>query len=172
METRILASSEQIQRRVKELAQQISRDYAGKNLMLLCVLPNGFIFAADLMRAIEVPVQCHFVQPQRRADDGSSRVEIFYGRDLAVKGKDVLLVEGLVQSGQTTEFLLRTVLSWGASSSKLATLIDKQTARRVALQPDYFGFLIEETFVIGYGLGDPNFGRNLPYIAAGSRHET
>jgi hypoxanthine phosphoribosyltransferase len=169
METRILATPEQIQRRVKELAGQISRDYAGKHLVLLCVLPNGFIFAADLMRAIQVPVQCYFVQPQRKTDDGSSRVEIFYGRDLAVKGKDVLLVEGLVQSGQTTEFLLRTILSWGASSSKLATLIDKQTARRVALQPDYFGFLIEETFVVGYGLGDPEFGRNLPHLAAGFR---
>jgi hypoxanthine phosphoribosyltransferase len=169
MPPKVLLSAEQIERRVKEMGQQISRDYAGKKLMLICVLQNGFVFAADLVRAIDIPVLCHFVQPQRRpTDGGSTHVEIYYGSELDVKGKDVLLVEGLVQSGQTTEFLLRTILSWGANSAKLAALVDKQTARRVPLQPDYMGFILDETYIVGYGMGDPDYGRNLPGIQSES----
>ena len=165
MPGKILLTAEQIQRRVSEIGQQISRDYAGKDLMLLCVLPNGFVFGADLIRAIEIPVSCQFVQPQRKTVEGAaSQIQIHYGPEIDVKGKDVVFVEGLIQSGQTTEFLMRTILGWGASSVRLAAMIDKQTARRVALQPDYMGFIIEETFIIGYGLGDPQYHRNLPYI--------
>lgn len=165
MAPKILLNAEQIQRRVKEIGQQISRDYAGKNLMLLCVLPNGFVFAADLIRAIEIPVSCQFVQPQKKSTQGdSSHVQIHYGPAFDVKGKNIVLVEGLIQSGHTTEFLLRTVLSWSAASARLVALIDKQSARRVPVQPDYMGFILEETFVVGYGMGDPEYGRNLPYI--------
>jgi|SRR5689334_4135310 len=170
MPGKILLTAEQIQRRVSEIGQQISRDYAGKDLMLLCVLPNGFVFGADLIRAIEIPVSCQFVQPQRKTVDGAaSQIQIHYGPEIEVKGKDVVFVEGLIQSGQTTEFLMRTILGWGASSVKLAAMIDKQTARRVALQPDYLGFIIEETFIIGYGLGDPHYNRNLPYIQSAGK---
>jgi len=165
MAPKILLSAEQIQRRVKEIGQQISRDYAGKNLMLLCVLPNGFVFAADLIRAIDIPVSCQFVHPQKKSAQGdSSHVQIHYGSAFDVEGQHVVLVEGLIQSGHTTEFLLRTVLSWNAASAKLVALIDKQSARRVPVQPDYMGFILEETFVVGYGMGDPEYGRNLPYI--------
>jgi len=170
MPGKILLTAEQIQRRVSEIGQQISRDYAGKDLMLLCVLPNGFVFGADLIRAIEIPVSCQFVQPQRKTVDGAaSQIQIHYGPEIEVKGKGVVFVEGLIQSGQTTEFLMRTILGWGASSVKLAAMIDKQTARRVALQPDYLGFIIEETFIIGYGLGDPHYNRNLPYIQSAGK---
>jgi len=138
--------------------------------MLLCVLPNGFVFGADLIRAIEIPVSCQFVQPQRKTVEGAaSQIQIHYGPEIDVKGKDVVFVEGLIQSGQTTEFLMRTILGWGASSVKLAAMIDKQTARRVALQPDYLGFIIEETLIIGYGLGDPHYNRNLPYIQSAGK---
>jgi len=165
MAPKILLSADQIHRRVKEIGQQISRDYAGKNLMLLCVLPNGFVFAADLIRAIDVPVTCQFVQPQKQLSQGdASHVQIHYGPAFDVKGKHVVLVEGLIQSGHTTEFLLRTVLSWNAASAKLVALIDKQSARRVPVQTDYMGFILEETFVVGYGMGNPEYGRNLPHI--------
>ncbi len=165
MPEKILLTTEQIQRRVKEIGQQISRDYAGKNLTLVCVLPNGFVFCADLIRAISIPSIVHFVQPQRKAMNGAaSQIQIHYGPEIDVKGKDVLFVEGVIQSGQTTEFLMRTIQGWGANSVKLAALIDKQTARRVPLQPDYMGFIIEETYIVGYGLGNPQFGRNLPHI--------
>ena len=170
MPPKILLTPDQIQRRVKEIGQQISRDYVGKKLMLICVLQNGFIFAADLMRAIQIPVLCQFVQPQRKQAEGNAlRVELHYGPEFDVKGKDVVLVEGLVHSGQTTEFLLRTIAIWGASSVKLATLIDKQTARRVSLQADYMGFILEEPFIVGYGMGDPDYGRNLPHIQSVGR---
>jgi hypoxanthine phosphoribosyltransferase len=82
-----------------------------------------------------------------------------------VKGQHVLLVEALVQSGLTSEFLIRNLVGRGAASVKLAVLLDKQSARRVSLQPDYFGFLMNENFVVGYGLGERHLGRNLPYIA-------
>jgi len=165
MPEKILLTAEQIQRRVKEIGQQIARDYAGKSLTLVCVLPNGFIFCADLIRAIAIPSIVHFVQPQRKAMNGAaSQIQIHYGPEIDVKGKDVLFVEGLIQSGQTTEFLMRTIQGWGAASVKLAALIDKQTARKVPLQPDYMGFIIEETYIVGYGLGNPHFGRNLAHI--------
>ena len=168
MQPKVLLTAEQIQSRVKEMGQQISRDYAGKKLMLICVLQNGFVFAADLLRAIDIPVLCQFVQPQRKPIEGDSpRIEIHYGPEFDVKGKEIVLVEGLVQSGQTTEFLLRTLLSWGAASVKLAALVDKQTARRVPLHPDYMGFILEETYIVGYGMGDPDYGRNLPHIQSG-----
>jgi len=168
MPPKILLTADQIQKRVREMGQQISRDYVGKRLMLTCVLQNGFVFAADLIRAIEIPVLCQFVQPQRKSVEGDSpRVEIYYGPEFNVKDKEVVLVEGLVQSGQTTEFLMRTILSWGAASVKLAALVDKQTARRVPLQPDYMGFILEETYIVGYGMGDPDYGRNLPHIQSG-----
>lgn len=170
MPPKILLTAEQIHRRVKEMGQQISRDYDGKKLMLICVLQNGFVFAADLVRAITIPVLCQFVQPQRKLAEGNAlRVELHYGPEFDVKDKDVVLVEGLVHSGQTTEFLLRTIAAWGASSVKLATLVDKQTARRVSLNADYMGFMLEEPFIVGYGMGDPNYGRNLPHIQSGVR---
>ena len=170
MPPKILLTAEQIQHRVKEMGQQISRDYDGKKLMLICVLQNGFVFVADLMRAITIPVLCQFVQPQRKLTEGNAlRVELHYGPEFDVKDKDVVLVEGLVHSGQTTEFLLRTIAAWGASSVKLATLVDKQTARRVSLNADYMGFMLEEPFIVGYGMGDPSYGRNLPHIQSGVR---
>lgn len=147
------------------MARQISADYEGKTLYVICVLENGFIFMADLVRDLEIPVVCQFVNPQFK-DTNSSITEIFFSPEVIVEGQHVLLVETLVQSGITTEFLMRNLVGRGAASVKLAALLDKQSARRVSLQPDYFGFLMNESFVVGYGLGAPQLGRNLPYIAA------
>jgi hypoxanthine phosphoribosyltransferase len=163
--SRILLSAEQIRKRVQEMARQISADYQGKTLYMVCVLENGFIFMADLVREMEIPVVCQFVKPQFK-DTNPSTTEIFFSPEIDVQGQHVLLVEALVQSGITTEFLMRNLTGRGAASVKLAALLDKQSARRVPLQPDYFGFLMNESFVVGYGLGAPQAGRNLPYIAA------
>ena len=162
---RILLTTEQIQKRVCDVARQVSDDYQGRALSLVGVLESGFIFMADLVRALEVPVTCQFVKPELREVQPGS-VEIFYAPEVDVRGANVLLVEAVVQSGVTTEFLMRNLMARGAASVKLLALLDKQAARRVALQPDYFGFLIEDTFVFGYGLGTPDFGRNLPYIVS------
>lgn len=164
---RVILSADQIKKRVQEIARQISRDYHGRTLHVVAVMENGFIFMADLVRELDIPVVCQFVKGEFN-DEHPSTMEIFYSPEVEVAGKDVLLVEALIQSGVTSEFLLRNLAGRGASSVKLAVLLDKQAARRVSLQPDYFGFLLNDSFVVGYGLGDMHSGRNLPYIAAKS----
>jgi hypoxanthine phosphoribosyltransferase len=149
------------------MARQISRDHEGKTLHVVAVMENGFMFMADLVRELDIPVVCQFVRGEFN-DENPSTTEIFYSPEVEVEGKDVLLVEALIQSGLTSEFLVRNLTSRGAASVKLAVLLDKQAARRVSLQPDYFGFLLNDSFVVGYGLGDRHSGRNLPFIAAKS----
>ena len=167
---RPVISAEQIQKRVREVAHQISDDYKGKTVLALAVLENSFMFMADLARALEVPVVCSFVKPrysQQSSGGASDVLEILFSHELDIRGKDVLLVEGLVHSGVTSEFLMNDLRGRGAASVKLATLLDRQAARRVQLQPDYFGFLVDETFLVGYGLGSPEqVNRNLPFLAA------
>ncbi len=167
---RTVVSAEQIQKRVRELARQISADYRGETVHVLGVLENAFIFMADLVRAVEIPVICQFIKPRYRnqPEDGRPELlEIFFSREPEIKGRHILLVEGLVHSGITTDFLLNDFRARGALSVKVATLADRQSARRVQLQPDYFGFLVDEAFLVGYGLGTPEqTQRNLPYLAA------
>ena len=162
---RVLLSADQIKKRVHEMARQISLDYQGKTVYVVCVLENGFMFTADLVRELEMPVVCQFMKPEFK-ESHPNTTEIFFSPEVNVEGKDVLLIEALVQSGITSEFLIRNLYGRGAANVKLAAFLDKQTARRVPLQPDYFGFLMSESFVVGYGLGTPDLGRNLPYIAA------
>jgi len=158
----VVYTAEQIAVRVRELARRISDDYRDRTLHAVCVLENGFVFMADLVRAIEVPVVCHFLKPETR--QRTHGAEIFYG-EVSVQGQHVLLVEGVVKSGITQEFLIRNLLARGALSVKLATLLDKQEDRRVALEVDYWGYAIGASYVLGYGLGSPLLGRNLPYVA-------
>jgi len=163
--SRVLISSEQIQKRVAELANQISADFKEKTIYVVGVMENGFMFMADLVREIHIPVVCQFVKAEFK-ETNTTTTEIFFSPEADVKGQHVLLVEALVQSGVTSEFLMGNIMARGAASVKLAAFLDKQSSRRVPLQPDYFGFLISESFVVGYGLGTPHLGRNLPYIAA------
>ena len=167
---RVVIPAEQVQKRVREMARQISDDYRGQTIHTLAVLENGFVFMADLIRVLEVPVICQFIKPRYGKYPANVRgeaVEIFFSHDADIRGHHVLLIEGLVHSGVTTEFLMSDLRARGAASVKLATLLDRQTARRVQLQPDYFGFLVDEEFVVGYGLGTPEqTGRNLPHVAA------
>ena len=167
---RPVITAEQIQKRVKELGRQISDDYKGQTIQMLAVLENAFMFQADLVRAIEVPVVCQFIKPKyTRPPSGASHevMEIFFSHEPDIRGQHILLVEGLVHSGVTSEFLMSDLRARGAASVKLVTLLDRQAARRVALQPDYFGFLVDETFLVGYGLGAAEqTNRNIPYLAA------
>jgi len=160
----VMFTAEQIADRIRELARTIASDYCGLTVYAVCVLENGFIFMADLVRALEVPVVCQFVKPERRQLE--HRDEIFYSPEAGVQGQHVLLVEGIVQSGVTQEFLMRNFTARGARSVKLATLLDKQAERRVALQADYWGYALGASYVVGYGLGSPLLGRNLPYVAS------
>lgn len=167
---KVVVTSEQIQKRIAAIGRQITDDYQGKTVHVVCVLENGFLFAADLVRSLELPTVCHFVKPFTREvlKGNVTTTEIFFSPELEVKGHDVLLVEGLMETGVTTEFLMRNLMGRGAVSVRVATLLDRTSQRRVGIQPDYFGFLINEDFVYGYGLGAPELGRNLPYVAAGT----
>jgi hypoxanthine phosphoribosyltransferase len=170
---RVVLPAEQIQKRVREMGRQISDDYRGRSIHLLALLENGFIFMADLVRALDVPVICQFIKPryrEQKADgSGGGVLEIFFSHEPEIRGQHLLVLEGLVHSGVTTEFLMSDLKARGAASVKLATLLDRQSARRVQLQPDYFGFLVDEAFLVGYGLGSPEqTNRNLPYIGAAS----
>jgi len=160
---KVIFTAEEIAGRVRELARRISEDYRDRTLHAVCVLENGFVFMADLVRAIEVPVVCQFLKPETRQRNHGA--EIFYG-EVSVQGQDVLLVEGVVKSGVTQEFLIRNLIARGAKSVKLATLLDKREDRRVALDADYWGYAIGASYMLGYGLGSPMLGRNLPYVAA------
>ena len=164
---RVVISADQIQKRVREMARQISSDYAGRSLSAVGILEDSFVFMSDLVRQIDVPVTCQFVKPEIRELKQGELVthEIMFTPEVNVKGMDVLLIETLLVSGVTAEFLVRTIASRGATSVKTAALLDRQTARRVPLQPDYFGFLVDETYIFGYGLGTPELGRNLPFVA-------
>jgi hypoxanthine phosphoribosyltransferase len=164
---KVLIPKDKIEKRVQELARQISADYSEKVVYALCVLENGFMFMSDLVRALEVPVVCAFIKTQEKVirQGDSTRIEISFIPELDVRGHDVLLVEGIVQSGVTSEFLIRNMMARGASSVKLAAFLDKSSARRVSLQPEYFGFVVDESFMVGYGLGAPDQGRNLGYVA-------
>lgn len=167
---RQVITADQIQKRVKELGRQISDDYRGRTIQALAVLENSFMFMADLVRALEVPVICQFIKPKYSRPEDNNRsgiIEIFFSHEPDIRGQHILLVEGLVHSGVTSDFLMSDLRARGAASVKLVTLLDRQSARRVALQPDYFGFLVDETFLVGYGLGAvEQTGRSLPYVAA------
>jgi hypoxanthine phosphoribosyltransferase len=167
---RTVISAEQIQKRVREMARQISDDYQDKTIHALALLENGFMFMADLVRSLEVPVTCQFIKPKYRREQETAPdgfVEIFFSHEPDIKGQHLLLIEGLIHSGLTTEFLMNDLRARGAASVKVATLLDRQAARRVQLQPDYFGFLVDESFLFGYGLGSPEqTQRNLPFLAS------
>jgi len=159
---RTILSTDQIQKRVKEMGRQISDDYRGMTVHALALLENGFMFMADLAREMDVPMLCQFIKPQYRHGE---ILEIFFSHGLDIRDQHVLLVEGIIHSGLTSEFLMSDMRARGAASVKVATLLDRQASRRVQLQPDYFGFLVDEAFLVGYGLGSPEqMHRNLPFV--------
>src|SRR5882724_11900011 len=125
---RTVISAEQIQKRVREMGRQISDDYRGQAIHLLALLENGFIFMADLARALEVPVICQFIKPRYReekADGVGGILEIFFSHHSDIRDQHILVIEGLVHSGITTEFLMTDLKARGAASVKLATLLDR-----------------------------------------------
>src|SRR5439155_1758367 len=151
-------------KKIKELLQELH--ITGSERKLWPVVVQG----ADVVWVRGFPVPCQFIKPRYRQQSGKGPgdfLEIFFSHEPDIKGEHVLLVEGLLHSGVTSEFLMNDLRARGAASVKLATLLDRQSARRVQLQPDYFGFLVDEAFLVGYGLGSPQqVNRNLSYLAA------
>lgn len=156
-----------LSKRVAELGHDISRDFAGRTVDLVVVLESSFVFAADLIRQISRPVVCHFVRMDVRdvKHSGHDRREVFFSQPPQLKGRDVLLVDALLHTGITQDFLCRRLLEARPRSLRLAVLVDKREDRRVDVRADYFGFSVASKYVAGYGLaGSRGWFRNLPYI--------
>jgi len=164
----VLLTEEQIARRVAELGAQISQEYAGKDLMLICILKGANIFLADLVRQITLPLSYDFVAVSSYGADTKSSgvVRILKDLDESVESKHVLVVEDIVDTGLTLRlsYLLENLRSRRAASVKVCTLLDKPSRRRMDVPVDYFGFQIEDRFVVGYGLDYGGKYRNLPFI--------
>ena len=157
-------SSARIATRVAELGRQISKACNGKRVDVVITLDRGFVFGADLIRHIDAPTVCHFVREDVRdvEQGGHARREVAFGRGPDVRGRDVLLVDAVLDSGVTQEFLLRRLGESQPRSLRLAVLLDKPEQRRVGLEPDYFGFRTASNGLwVGYGLAASNgMGRN------------
>lgn len=159
-------SRDRIRQRVKELAEQISRDYRGKEILFICILKGAFVFLSDLMRRIDVPVQVDFVGLASYGSEMVSSGQIRVTRESAIpiEGKNVIVVEDIVDSGRTLKFLANELRSRGPRSLRICCLLDKKSRRQVEFEADYVGFDIEDLFVVGYGLDVNEHFRNLPSI--------
>lgn len=166
MVEKVLLTEEQIAQRVKELGQQITSDYEGKEIMLLCVLKGAVVFATDLMRAIELPVSLNFMclSSYGSGTESSGNVKITKDLDFPVKGHHVLIAEDVVDSGNTLKFLLEYLKEQGAASVEICSIFDKPSRRKVEIDLKYIGYEIPDEFVIGYGLDYAEKFRNLPYL--------
>ena len=163
---RVLLTEEEVDRRIQEIGDQISREYAGKQVHLICVLKGGAFFMCELAKRITAPVSLDFmsVSSYGSATKSSGVVRIVKDLDEPLKDKDVLVVEDIVDSGRTLSYLLDMLKDRGPRSVKLCTLLDKPERRVVDVHVDYTCFQIPDEFVVGYGLDYDQRYRNLPYI--------
>ncbi len=162
-----LFSAEQIQARISELGAAITRDYAGRNPLLIGVLKGACVFISDLIRAIDLRLSIEFmaISSYGMSTRTSGEVRIVKDLDVAIEGRDVIVVEDIVDTGLTLSYLLANLRSRGAATVKLVALLDKAERRQRPVQIDYLGFTIPDAFVVGYGLDFAERYRNLPYIA-------
>jgi hypoxanthine phosphoribosyltransferase len=163
-----LIGEEQLQARIKELGQQISRDYAGQNLLLLCILKGGVLFLTDLMRQISIPHEIDFLAVSsygKEVRESTGVVRILKDLDEPIKGRSVLIVEDIVDTGHTLTYITNILNARQPTSLKICALLDKIERRQVAIPVDYVGFTIPDRFVFGYGLDLDEKFRNLPFIA-------
>jgi hypoxanthine phosphoribosyltransferase len=164
----VLVAEDDLNHRVAELAEQISRDYVGRDLVLIGVLKGAVFFVADLMRRLEIPVEVDFmaVASYGSSTRSSGVVRILKDLDAAIEGRDVLIVEDIVDSGLTLQYLLRNLAGRNPRSLEVCALLIKPSRQKVQLSCRYVGFEIPDEFVIGYGLDHAERYRNLPYVAA------
>lgn len=165
-EVRPLISAEQIAVRVNELALQITRDYAGRSVVLLSVLKGSFMFAADLARAIDLPIRLEFLGVRSYGDDTKSSGVVQITQDLTrpVTGDDLVIVEDIIDTGLTISYLREQLRGRNPASVKVAALLHKPARIQREVEIDYLGFTIEDVFVVGYGLDYAERYRNLPYL--------
>ena len=162
----VLLPEEKINARIRELGEQISKDYAGKNVHLICILKGGSFFMCELAKRITIPVSIDFMSVSSYGKDTKSSgvVKIVKDLDESLKDKEVIVVEDIIDSGRTLSYLLELLGKRGPKSLALCTLLDKPSRRVVNVNVDYTGFEIPDAFVVGYGLDYNQRYRNLPYI--------
>ena len=163
---RVLLTEEEVDKKIQEIGEQISKDYAGKQVHLVCVLKGGSFFMCELAKRIEVPVSMDFMAISSYGADTKSSgvIKIVKDLDESITGKDVLVVEDIVDSGRTLSYLLEMLKDRKPNSLRLCTLLDKPDRRVIDVNVDYTGFAIPDEFVVGYGLDYDQRYRNLPYI--------
>lgn len=162
---RISISTRKIKRRVKQLGKQITKDYAGKSPIMICILKGSLYFFADITRAIDLPVQLDFARISSYRDGTSSGdLQIIYDITMDIEGKDVIVVEDIVDSGRTLAKFLATLKAKNPASLKVCSFLDKKDARVVEVNVDYSCFKISGGFVVGYGLDLAENYRQLPYL--------
>jgi len=163
---RVLLSEAQIAERIVELGAEVSRDYAGKNLLMVSVLKGSVVFMSDLMRAIDIPMRIDFMSVSSYGSGvkTSGVVRIIKDLDHPIEGYDLLIVEDILDSGKTLDYLSGLMRERHPRSMKLITLLDKPERREVEVKADYTGFTIPDEFVVGYGLDYDEQYRNLPYV--------
>lgn len=163
---KVLLTEEQLHQKCVEIGAAISRDYAGRDLLLVSVLKGAVVFMADLMREITIPCAIDFmvVSSYGSGTKTSGVVKIVKDLDINLAGKDILIVEDILDSGMTLAYLTELLRDRGPASLRIAALLDKPSRRKVALRPDYVGCEVPDEFVVGYGLDYDEKYRNLPYV--------
>ena len=162
-----LFTSEEIQRKIQELGARISRDYADKDLLVVGVLKGSIFFMSDLLRSLKISVRMDFMHCTSSSSKGKgvNPVQMLCDIKEDIKDKHVLLVEDIIDSGVTLQYLKQMLIDRGPASLKVCVLLDKSERRKVAIEADYAGFRIPNKYVVGYGLDYKDRYRNLPYIA-------
>lgn len=162
----VLCSQEQISEKLKELGEKISKDYEGKNILVISLLKGSFIFCADLVRQITVPVKIEFMTTSSygHSEESSGTVQVVSDVKSDLEGYDVLVVDDITDSALTMDFVMKHLKTKNPNSIKSCVLLDKPSRRKVELVPDYCGFEIEDKFVVGYGLNYGDYYRNIPYV--------
>ena len=162
----ILLSREQIERRVAELAAQIQKDYAGKELVMVCVLNGAAVFYIDLLMELDIPLEMNFIRVSSYGSGtkSSGSIRLLYDLEADIAGKHVLIVEDIIDSGNTLKNLTALLAGRGAAEVKRCCLLDKPSRRSVAMEADYVGFKVPDEFLVGYGLDYAGKYRNLKFI--------
>lgn len=163
----VLYSEEMLRSKVAELAERINKDYNGKDLLMIGVLKGANVFMCDLMRAIQSPIQIDFIAASSygHSTESSGVVKILKDLDYSIEGRDVLIVEDIIDTGLTLQYLIKNFISRKPNSVEICTLLDKPERRIANLDVKYVGFSIPDEFIVGYGIDYAERYRNLPYIA-------
>lgn len=172
-QVRIMLSEEKVNARIAEMAKQISEEYAGRSVHLVCILKGSVFFTCELAKRLTIPVTLDFMSVSSYGDDTKSSgvVKIIKDLDEALQGKDVIVIEDIIDSGRTLSYLLQNLSNRNPKSLRLCTLLDKPERRVAEVKVDYTGFAIPDEFVVGYGLDYAQKYRNLPYIGVVSFSE-